>query len=100
MYKNLVQDLHLHFHYVKLQQHNLYVNVEWSYQFLLSSKHVENIELSYINFMHIAYVRSPTNFGRKILDKCNTYIKFEYMYINYYDILTGIQIKGKKILHI
>ena len=70
MYKNIVvQD----FHYVKLQQHNLYVNVGWSYQFLLSSKCIENIKLSYINFMNIAYVISPT-FGRKILDKCNTYI--------------------------
>ena len=66
-----------------------------------------NIELSYINFMHIAYVRSPTNFGRKILDKCNcnTCILSLNMnsictYINYYDILTGIQIKGKKIIHI
>ena len=100
MYKNIVvQD----FHYVKLQQHNLYVNVGWSYQFLLSSKRIENIELSYINFMHIAYVRSPT-FGGKILDKCNAYILLSLNIcipiIMIFIILTGIQIKGKKIIHI
>ena len=59
MYKNIVvQD----FHYVKLQQHNLYVNVGWSYQFLLSSKRIENIKLSYIKFMHIRVMKVLKNF--------------------------------------